>query len=105
MAIIYLHHKLEQIPDLILQSCQNLFKSKDINNKVTFEDNFIQKLFLFLKLQATYRGKIKQIFALTKYLISPNLRDWSFYPLPKSLYFLYYIIRPFRLTSKLIFKT
>jgi len=70
-----------------------------------FEDEVFTKFKFYLQLQNTYLGKLRQIFSMMEFLISPNLRDWDFFPLPQNLYLFYYLIRPFRLTNKLIFKS
>ncbi|WP_219892027.1 nucleotidyltransferase domain-containing protein [Chamaesiphon polymorphus] len=43
---------------------------------------------------------LKWLLSLLKHLIVPNDRDREFYPLPKALFFLYYLIRPIRLLLK-----
>lgn len=93
------------IHSLFSQSINRLFNPKISGTKVTFEDNFLEKVKFYLQLQDSFQGKLKQILSFIKFLISPNLRDWNFYPLAVNFYFLYYLIRPFRLTSKLIFKS
>ena len=100
--------KINQDPEinkLTSKSIHNIFNSKFNWEEKSFEDRFFDKFWFYLQLQNTYQGKFQQVLSMIKFLISPNLRDWYFYPLPPKYYLFYYFIRPFRLTSKSIFKS
>lgn len=91
----------KEINNLMHQSIKNMFSAE----RKPFEDAVFTKFKFYLQLQNTYQGKLRQILSMMDFLISPNLRDWDFLPLPQNLYLFYYLIRPFRLTNKLIFKS
>ena len=61
----------------------------------------IGNLLFYLRSKERLQDKIRYCQRLVT-TISP--RDWSFLPLPASLFFLYYLLRPVRLTSEYLFR-
>jgi hypothetical protein len=49
---------------------------------------------------ATKEGKRDKLTSCIRLVATPRVEDWKLLPLPGSLYFLYYALRPFRLTGK-----
>jgi hypothetical protein len=49
---------------------------------------------------AMKEGKRDKLTSCIRLLATPRVDDWKLLPLPGSLYFLYYALRPFRLTGK-----
>ncbi len=81
---------------------QRLFDDAD-NPTGIFKDQL-----LYLKMRERFLDKARYVFYLT---FTPNVRDWEFLSLPNFLFFLYYILRPFRLVlrygarlSRVVFK-
>jgi hypothetical protein len=49
---------------------------------------------------AMKEGKRDKLTSCIRLLATPRADDWKLLPLPGSLFFLYYALRPFRLTGK-----
>ena len=49
---------------------------------------------------AMKEGKLDKLTSCIRLLATPKVDDWKLLPLPGSLFFLYYALRPFRLTGK-----
>jgi hypothetical protein len=49
---------------------------------------------------AMKEGKRDKLTSCIRLLATPRVDDWKLLPLPGSLFFLFYVLRPFRLTGK-----
>lgn len=72
-----------------VQVCEELFNSSE---KSSGERIFLRKLG-----RERWRDKIRYFLRIA---ITPNEKDWALLPLPNSLFFLYYLLRPLRLIGK-----
>lgn len=81
---------------LVIQITERLFSTVEKSASYRGESNIF-----FIRMRERLQDRIR-FFILTqgyRWLI-PNEKDREFFPLPKSFYFLYYLIRPIRLVKK-----
>jgi hypothetical protein len=72
-----------------------------IASSTVFSDNDANRIAYLKYMSSLSRKKINGAFIL-KYLTSPN--DWKLVPLPPSLFFLYFPLRPFLILWRRIFE-
>ena len=59
-----------------------------------------ERLLFSLQMTESLRDQTRTILRMIAYWIPPTIEDQKFWPLPRHLYFLYYLIRPIRLLRK-----
>jgi hypothetical protein len=83
------------------------FKLNYIRHLVTYPgsycDNDLEKVKSFIYILSQNRKGLFNKRLILKYLTSPN--DWKLLPLPSSLFFLYFPLRPFLLLWRRVFKS
>ena len=75
---------------------EKLFYEHDLRNETIERWNFQSA---HLKMRERLRDRIRYCY---RHLVALNMRDWSVISLPPVLFPLYYVIRPIRLTAKLV---
>ena len=90
------------IPDSLVKAMQENTRANDLFEQVRriiFERSFTQLEdygFIF-KITDSWQGKLQ---FLKDLLFTPTKKEWDTVQLPKSLFFLYYLIRPYRLMKE-----
>ena len=86
---------------LCQQVCERLFtmeQSATAHRLPKYRDT--EKNLFYFRVRERLRDKVPYFLYLAKALLSPTVEDYESLPLPASLYFLYYLTRPFRLARK-----
>jgi hypothetical protein len=82
------------VKTLAKQVCEWLFPKSDSPSRG------MKKALFYFKVRERFQDKIPYLMHLSYLWIAPSQADLAFLPLPDSLYFLYYLVRPIRLIGQ-----
>lgn len=94
-------HAQPVVTILCKQVCERIFtidhRSSTVNSLPKYLDT--EKNLFYFRVRERWQDKVPYFLHLVKLALSPSVEDYKL-PLPKSLYFLYYLMRPLRLAGK-----
>ncbi len=85
-----------KIESLATEVCRNLFPNNGTSSNIEISDKFS---FFHIKVRNRFSEKIRYIIRMAMY---PTKVDWRRFPLPASISFLLYLLRPIRLSLELL---
>jgi len=88
LTVVLADHEVQKVSE---QVQERVFAERGV------QDGLFDRAGLFLSMRERTRDKIRCCFSL---IATPRIYDWMFLSLPDSLFFLYYLVRPFRLAGK-----